>query len=58
MLKAQYKIQAMTHYVLHTLFGRPFRTFPTVLPLTPHSASLHVGLKSIAPSGHLHNISK
>ncbi|OAV63402.1 hypothetical protein Barb4_05249 [Bacteroidales bacterium Barb4] len=22
---------------------------------TPHSAALHVGLKSSAPSGHLHN---
>ncbi|OAV69607.1 hypothetical protein Barb4_01672 [Bacteroidales bacterium Barb4] len=25
-----------------------------VVLLTPHSASLHVGLKSLAPSGHLH----
>ncbi|OAV69329.1 hypothetical protein Barb4_01757 [Bacteroidales bacterium Barb4] len=24
---------------------------------TPHSASLHVGLKSFAPSGHLRSIS-
>ncbi|OAV72380.1 hypothetical protein Barb6_01172 [Bacteroidales bacterium Barb6] len=24
-------------------------------PITPHSAPLHVGLKSLAPSGHLHN---
>ncbi|OAV63452.1 hypothetical protein Barb4_05115 [Bacteroidales bacterium Barb4] len=30
-------------------------TFPHVNPvLTPHSATLHVGLKSLAPSGHLH----
>ncbi|OAV68048.1 hypothetical protein Barb4_02224 [Bacteroidales bacterium Barb4] len=27
-----------------------------VLSLTPHSASLHVRLKSLAPSGHLRNI--
>ncbi|OAV64069.1 hypothetical protein Barb4_04457 [Bacteroidales bacterium Barb4] len=26
------------------------------VPLTPHSATLHVGLKSLAPSGHLHAI--
>ncbi|OAV72167.1 hypothetical protein Barb4_00100 [Bacteroidales bacterium Barb4] len=29
-----------------------------VLALTPHSALLHVGLKSFAPLGHLRNISK
>ncbi|OAV67137.1 hypothetical protein Barb4_02594 [Bacteroidales bacterium Barb4] len=26
------------------------------IPLTPHSATLHVGLKSFAPSGQLRNI--
>ncbi|OAV74725.1 hypothetical protein Barb7_01738 [Bacteroidales bacterium Barb7] len=34
-----------------------FRTSLIVPFLTPHSALLHVGLKSLAPSGHLHNIS-
>ncbi|OAV72942.1 hypothetical protein Barb6_00690 [Bacteroidales bacterium Barb6] len=38
-------------------FHRSFRTLLTVLTLTPHSAALHVGLKSLAPSRHLHNIS-
>ncbi|OAV67466.1 hypothetical protein Barb6XT_01452 [Bacteroidales bacterium Barb6XT] len=40
----------------HTLSGHPFRVFPAVLPLTPHSATLHVGLKSAVPSGRLWNI--
>ncbi|OAV65108.1 hypothetical protein Barb4_03580 [Bacteroidales bacterium Barb4] len=35
----------------------PCRTSPMALSLTPHSASLHAGLKSLAPSGHLRNIS-
>ncbi|OAV71969.1 hypothetical protein Barb4_00255 [Bacteroidales bacterium Barb4] len=35
------------------LSGLPYRYHL----LTPHSALLHVGLKSFAPSGHLHNIS-
>ncbi|OAV64515.1 hypothetical protein Barb4_04034 [Bacteroidales bacterium Barb4] len=47
----------MINNIPHKLFGRPFRT-PLVVPsLTPHSASLHVGLKYIALSGHLHNMS-
>ncbi|OAV69080.1 hypothetical protein Barb4_01860 [Bacteroidales bacterium Barb4] len=41
----------------HIILGRPFRTSLMVSSLTPHSASLHVGLKSLAPSGHLRNIS-
>ncbi|OAV75244.1 hypothetical protein Barb7_01151 [Bacteroidales bacterium Barb7] len=27
-----------------------------IVLITPHSASLHVGLKSLAPSGHLRNV--
>eukprot|EP00477_Mikrocytos_mackini_P003622 GAHX01004790.1.p1 GENE.GAHX01004790.1~~GAHX01004790.1.p1 ORF type:complete len:77 (-),score=0.86 GAHX01004790.1:45-275(-) len=42
-LKERYKMQ-------HT-------KYPVVLSLTPHFASLHVGLKSLAPSGYLHSIS-
>ncbi|OAV74435.1 hypothetical protein Barb7_02069 [Bacteroidales bacterium Barb7] len=38
-------------------YNRSFRTFLAVSPLTPHSAALHVGLKSPAPEGHLRNIS-
>ncbi|OAV69849.1 hypothetical protein Barb4_01585 [Bacteroidales bacterium Barb4] len=54
-LKERYKRQTMV-YKAYT-FGRPFRTFLTVFPLlTPHSAALHVGLKSLAPSGHLRSI--
>ncbi|OAV64544.1 hypothetical protein Barb6_03195 [Bacteroidales bacterium Barb6] len=44
-------------------FWRPFRAFLTVSSVTPHSsifshipphfATLHVGLKSLAPAGHL-----
>ncbi|OAV71474.1 F-ATPase subunit 6 [Bacteroidales bacterium Barb4] len=41
----------MIDNVAYKLFGRPFRTFLSALPLTPHSASLHVGLKSAVPSG-------
>ncbi|OAV63525.1 hypothetical protein Barb4_05022 [Bacteroidales bacterium Barb4] len=29
---------------------------PASVRITPHSAALHVGLKSFAPSGHLRNI--
>ncbi|OAV70088.1 hypothetical protein Barb4_01528 [Bacteroidales bacterium Barb4] len=36
-------------------FGRPCRTYLPTSSLTPHSATLHVGLKSLAPLGHLHN---
>ncbi|OAV68744.1 hypothetical protein Barb6_02086 [Bacteroidales bacterium Barb6] len=36
---------------MHYIFGRPFRAFLTVFPLTPHSASLHVGLKSVVSLG-------
>ncbi|OAV64836.1 Peptidyl-dipeptidase dcp [Bacteroidales bacterium Barb6XT] len=43
--------------VPHKLFGRPFRTFLTVSHLTPHSASLHMGLKSFVPLELLRNIS-
>ncbi|OAV74198.1 hypothetical protein Barb7_02331 [Bacteroidales bacterium Barb7] len=39
----------MTHNAQHKLSGRPFRTFLIVLPLTSHSALLHVGLKSPVP---------
>ncbi|OAV70205.1 hypothetical protein Barb4_01517 [Bacteroidales bacterium Barb4] len=44
----------------HIIFDRPFRTSLMVSSLTPHSASrraasLYVGLKSFAPSGHLRN---
>ncbi|OAV65624.1 hypothetical protein Barb4_03267 [Bacteroidales bacterium Barb4] len=51
-LKEQYKLQTMVY-----IFGRPFRTSLPALILTPHSASLHVRLKSFVPSGHLRNIS-
>ncbi|OAV75235.1 hypothetical protein Barb7_01153 [Bacteroidales bacterium Barb7] len=34
-----------------------FQNSLMMLFLAPHSAALHVGLKSLAPSGHLRNIS-
>ncbi|OAV70196.1 hypothetical protein Barb4_01508 [Bacteroidales bacterium Barb4] len=39
----------MTHHIPHKLFGRPFRTSQVMAFLTPHSALLHVGLKSSVP---------
>ncbi|OAV74296.1 hypothetical protein Barb7_02218 [Bacteroidales bacterium Barb7] len=42
--------------IQHIIFSRSFRTSLIVSSLTPHSATLHVGLKSFAPSGHLRNI--
>ncbi|OAV74312.1 hypothetical protein Barb7_02197 [Bacteroidales bacterium Barb7] len=38
-------------------FCHPFRKPLAVSFQTPHSAALHVGLKSLAPLGHLRNIS-
>ncbi|OAV66542.1 hypothetical protein Barb6XT_01883 [Bacteroidales bacterium Barb6XT] len=34
-----------------------FQNLLVIVLLTPHSAALHVGLKSLALSGHLRNIS-
>ncbi|OAV67146.1 hypothetical protein Barb6_02410 [Bacteroidales bacterium Barb6] len=48
----------MAYNVPHTLFGRPFRASLMMSSLTPHSALLHVGLKSLIPTGLLRNISE
>ncbi|OAV68557.1 hypothetical protein Barb6_02107 [Bacteroidales bacterium Barb6] len=41
----------------YILFGHPFQDFiGSPVPLTPHSAALHVGLKSLALSGLLRRI--
>ncbi|OAV70263.1 hypothetical protein Barb4_01475 [Bacteroidales bacterium Barb4] len=37
----------------NNIYYRSFRTSLQTTPITPHSATLHVGLKSFAPSGHL-----
>ncbi|OAV70672.1 hypothetical protein Barb4_01206 [Bacteroidales bacterium Barb4] len=45
----------MIHNAIHILSS--FQDAPDgIVPVTPHSAPLHVGLKSFAPSGHLRNI--
>ncbi|OAV69352.1 hypothetical protein Barb6XT_00527 [Bacteroidales bacterium Barb6XT] len=48
-LKGQYKPQTMVYNTY--IFGRPFRTSLSASLLTPHSATLHVGLKSPVPFG-------
>ncbi|OAV70020.1 hypothetical protein Barb4_01544 [Bacteroidales bacterium Barb4] len=57
------QIQTMIYNAIH-IIRSSFQDFltdiilnPTFSHIPPHSASLHVGLKSLAPSGHLRNIS-
>ncbi|OAV64290.1 hypothetical protein Barb4_04260 [Bacteroidales bacterium Barb4] len=45
-------------FTMQYIFGRPFRTSLSASFLTPHSATLHMGLKSFAPFGASANISE
>ncbi|OAV70711.1 hypothetical protein Barb6_01646 [Bacteroidales bacterium Barb6] len=51
-LKEQYKSQMMIYNIRSF-----FQNLLVIALLTPHSAALHVGLKSLTLLGHLRNIS-
>ncbi|OAV71716.1 hypothetical protein Barb4_00469 [Bacteroidales bacterium Barb4] len=49
-LKERYKLQTMIYNAIY-IRSPFFRTSLSASSLTPHSASLYMGLKSFAPSG-------